>query len=366
MMQQSQQPFLREGEDWFKYIGKLWRQRKTVYRVCGVAVVTGLIIAFSIPKEYSVTVTLSPESGKSGVNGSLAGVTSMLGLGNFSGSTDGDALNFMLFPEILSSTPFALELYAMPVIEQEKENHVPLNEYMDNRSQVWWTWVAGLPLKAVRGVISLFSDEEEDDGQPELFHLTEKETETLKSIKESIAADIDKKTGITTITVTMQDPLVAATVADSVVAKLQNYITAYRIKKATEDCAYIEKLYRERQQEYYTAQRKYAAYVDENKELYTQDSKVEGIRLQNDMNLAYQMYNQVASLLQQARAKIQEDKPVFAVVNPATVPVRPSSPRKIFVLAGVIFLSFLGISAWLLFGKEFWGEFKQTINKNNK
>ena len=37
---------------------------------------------------------------------------------------------------------------------------------------------------------------------------------------------------MTTITVTLQDPKVTAIVADSIVAKLQQYIIDYRIKKA--------------------------------------------------------------------------------------------------------------------------------------
>ena len=42
------------------------------------------------------------------------------------------------------------------------------------------------------------------------------------------------------------------------------------------------------------------------------------------MSLAYQVYSQVASQLQVARAKVQEEKPVFAVVEPAVVPLNPS------------------------------------------
>lgn len=46
------------------------------------------------------------------------------------------------------------------------------------------------------------------------------------------------------------------------------------------------------------------------------------------MNLAYQVYSQVAQQLQVARAKIQEEKPVFAVVEPATTPLEPSGTSR--------------------------------------
>ena len=98
---------------------KLWRRRKSFYKTCGIAVVVALVVAFSIPKEYAVTVTLSPESGESS-GSNLGGIASMMGVNL--GSGDGaDALNITLFPDILSSNPFALELYGMPVTVEDGE-----------------------------------------------------------------------------------------------------------------------------------------------------------------------------------------------------------------------------------------------------
>lgn len=92
---------------------------------------------------------------------------------------------------------------------------------------------------------------------------------------------------------------------------MQECIVGYRISKAEEDCIYLEKLYKERQQEYYVAQKKYADYVDTHDNLILQSVRAEQERLQNDMNLAYQVYSQVANQLQVARAKVQEEKPVL-------------------------------------------------------
>ena len=151
-----------------------------------------------------------------------------------------------------------------------------------------------------------------------------------------IVAAVDKKTSITSIAVTMQNPRAAAVVADSVVKKLQEYIIDYRITKSKEDCIYLEKLFKERQQEYYSAQQKYADYLDSHDNIILQSVRAEQERLQNDMSLAYQVYSQVASQLQVARAKVQEEKPVFAIVEPAVVPLEPSgTSRKIYVLVFV-------------------------------
>lgn len=182
--------------------------------------------------------------------------------------------------------------------------------------------------------------------------LTEEESEKILSLKENISVMMDKKTSITNVSVTLQDPKVTAVVADSVVCKLQECIVSYRTSKAKEDCAYLEKLYQDRQQEYYAAQRKYADYVDTHDNLILQSVRAEQERLQNDMSLAYQVYSQVATQLQMARAKVQEEKPVFAVVEPAVVPFLPSGMgRKMYILA-FTFLSVLVTMGWLLFGKD--------------
>lgn len=51
-------------------------------------------------------------------------------------------------------------------------------------------------------------------------------------------------------------------------------------------------------------------------------------RLENDMQLAFNLFNQTSQKLQAAEAKVQDVTPVFAVVDPATVPVAPSGPKK--------------------------------------
>lgn len=55
----------------------------------------------------------------------------------------------------------------------------------------------------------------------------------------------------------MQDPLVAATVADTVRAQLKKCMTEYRTSKACRLVKYAEKLSKEAQAEYYEVQKRY-------------------------------------------------------------------------------------------------------------
>ena len=337
--------------------------RKKIYKAAGIGLIIGIIVAISIPKQYTVEVTLSPEMGNN-KGGGLSGLAaSFLGSGVSMG--DGtDALNASLSADIVSSTPFLLELSNMkvPVSGSEK---ISLSSYLDEESSPWWSYVIGFPGMVIGGVKSLFIEDEDesiflDKASQGTIELSKKESQKIESLKKKIVASVDKKTSMTSVTATFQDSKVAAVVADSVVKKLQEYIIDYRTSKSKEDCLYLEKLFKERQQEYYVAQKKYADYMDSHDNIILQSVRTEQERLQNDMSLAYQVYSQVAGQLQVARAKVQEEKPVFAVVEPAVVPLYPSgTSRKVYVLV-FVFLSVCIVIFWNLFGKDFLNKFKEV------
>lgn len=336
--------------------------RKKIYKAAGIGLVIGIIVAISIPKQYTVEVTLSPEMGNN-KGGGLSGLAaSFLGSGVTMG--DGtDALNASLSADIVSSTPFLLELSAME-IPISKNEVMTLSIYLDEESSPWWSYVIGFPGMVIGGVKSLFTGGDEpisyDKASQGAIELSKKELKKIETLKKMISASVDKKTSMTSVAVTFQTPRVAAVVADSVVKKLQEHIIDYRTSKAKEDCGYLEKLFKERQQEYYAAQQKYADYLDPHDNIILQSVRAEQERLQNDMSLAYQVYSQVASQLQVARAKVQEEKPVFAVVEPAVVPLEPSgTSRKVYVLV-FIFLSVCIVIFWNLFGKDFLNKFKEV------
>jgi len=343
--------------DWTETLHKIIDIRKTIYKAAGIGLVIGIIVAISIPKQYTVGITLSPEMGGSKGSGLSGLAASFLGSG-VSMNEGTDALNASLSADIVSSTPFLLELSNMkvPVSGGEESS---LSSYLDEESSPWWGYVIGFPGIVIGAVKTLFIHEDELTSLEKTHQGVIDLSKKIESLKKKIIASVDKPTSMTTVSVTLQNPKVAAVVADSVVRKLQEYIIDYRTTKAKEDCLYLEKLFKERQQEYYEVQKKYADYMDSHDNIILQSVRAEQERLQNDMSLAYQVYSQVANQLQVARAKVQEEKPVFAVVEPAVIPLYPSgTSRKVYVLA-FIFLSVCIAISWKLFGEDILNRFKE-------
>ena len=357
--------------DLMEYATKLWSVRKLLIKVACIAAIVGVVIAFTTPRQYTVTVTLAPESSKSG-SSSLSGIASMLGMGGFSMGSDADALHVMLYPDIVSSTPFILDLMDTPVksIDEEIPDTTLTGYLTDYTKNSLLGNIISLPFKALSGVLTLILPvkEQTEPDTINTFQLTKRQSSIVRGLKRVIVANVDKKTGITTLSVTMQDPMVAAIITDTVVTKLKEHITKYRTSKAEEDCKYWEHLHDQRQAEYYEKQKNYAEYSDANKNVVLQSVLIEKERLQNEMNLALQVYGNVATQLQMAKAKVQEAKPVFAVVEPATVPLKPSGRGRMMTVIGIIFLALAGTAAWILFGKDFLAKAKEKLKtpKENK
>lgn len=352
--------------DWMGILRQVLAIRKKLYIAAAVGVVLGILIALGTPKQYTVSITLSPEMGSSKSGSGLASMAASF-LGGSIGSDSPDALNATLAPDIVASTPFLLELFDARVVSQDKQIDTTFTAYLDEQKSSLMGYVLKAPGMAISGIKSLFSEKKEKTEaiQEGTIELNEEDAAKLEGLRQQITAEVDKKTAITTLTVTLQDPKVTATIADSVVSKLQQYITAYRTSKAKDDCQYLEKLYKERQQEYYDAQQRYARYVDANSNVVFQSTLAERERLQNDMNLAYQVYSQVAQQLQVARAKVQEEKPVFAVVEPAVVPLYPSGTSRKVIVLGFIFLAVAFTGAWELLGKKYWQLLKEGLKQKD-
>lgn len=356
--------------DLLELASKLWDSRRRIIKWAIWGIVIGLVVAFSIPKEYTATVKLAPELGsaKSGGTGGLAALASMAGV-NLSQSSGVDAVYPELYPDIVSSVPFAVGLLSveLPTNIEDTDSATVETLLMDHTSSPWWGYVLGVPGKIIGGIKSLFTDEEEEgDGTIDPNHLTLEQSQLVEAVNQRVAVNVDTKTQVVTITSTLQDPVAANALADTVTSRLKAYIKEYRTEKARADLDYARKINREAREEYYKAQSKYAAAADRNHGLSTRSAAIELERLQNETQLAFSLYNNTSQQVKVAEAKVQESTPVFAIVQPSTVPVRASKPRKVLILIGFVFLAVVAASAWILFAPGLIASFKEKKQELDK
>ena len=334
-------------------IAQLWQdvlKHKKLYAV--VLAATFLIVALftlGVPNYYRCEVKLAPElSGSNRSRSGLASLASNFGINLGSNNNGVDAIFLTLYPDLMNSVAFKASLF--PVKVQRKDDDTPMTYYdylKHHQRSPWWS-------SAIKAVFSIFS-KEESKGESEVdvnpFSLTKEQSGIIGLMEKKVVCDVDKNTMVITINVTDQDPLIAATMADSVQERLQDFITDYRTRKARVDLAYSQKLYKEAEERYEKARRSSAASNDANRRVFLDRVRSEQVKLNNEMNLKYQAYSLVAEQLRLAEAKVQEETPAFTLLQPATVPVRKAGPARARTCLIFLFLAFLATTAWV-FHKE--------------
>lgn len=338
---------------------KLWKERKFLLKGCGIAVVVGLIVAFSIPKEYTTTVKLAPETQDAAKKSSLGGLAATAGI-NLNTAAGADAISPDLYPDVVQSTPFLLDLFPVEVTDKKKELSTTLYDYMsEHQRKAWWGYIVSAPFKALGAVMSLFSGDEEESEGLNPYHLTKDQEEVVKALQERVSVSVDKKTLVITASVQMQDPVISAQMTKVVLENLQNYITNYRTQKVKQDLEFTQKVFGESRDAYYKAQRAYAAFEDANRNIISSSYRTEQERLKNEMTLTFNVYNTLAQKLEQDKLRVQEETPVYTVIEPATVPLKASSPKKALILVGFVFLALFGCIGYLFVKDMFVAAFKK-------
>ena len=252
----------------------------------------------------------------------------------------------------MNSVDFKTSLFPVKVRRDKDKEEMTYYDYLLNEQKSpWWSSAIGA---VVGGIASLFPQDTvgqsvKNTREVNPFRLTKKQTAIAAAINGRVKCSVDKKTLVITIQVTDQDPLVCATVADSVQNRLQKFITDYRTSKAREDLEYNQKLYVEAKREYDKARQIYASFSDANQDVILQSVRTKLNDLENEMQLKFNTYNAVSAQLQDAKAKVQQETPAFTTLQSATVPIRPSAPSKSKIVFVFLFLAFLGTTVWVFY-----------------
>ena len=368
MNENNVNPGLMEEEssiDFAKIFQDIRKRKKLYYKVLPIVFVLTAVFSLSLPNYYVCTVKLSPELSSSRTSSSLLSLASSFGFNFGSGSgiagMGTEALFPTLYPELINSTDFKTTLFQVPVTIEgdkekgEKDRTMSYYDYLDKEQKTSWVFDAiGAPFKLLG---SLFTKKKEvKEVNP--FRLTKRQARIAKTIEKNVDCDVDKKTMVITIEVTDQDPVIAATMADSVKTRLQDFITDYRTSKVRNDLAYNKKIYSEAKARYEKARDNYTRYSDTHRELSSQTALTHQSDLLNEMNVQQQLFQQVVAQVQQAEMKVQQETPAFTTLQSATVPVKKAGPKRAQMCIVFLFLAFLGTTAWILY-KE--GDLKSLL-----
>lgn len=322
---------------------KLWDNKKFIIKVTLIGAVVGLVVAFSMPKEYTSAVIFTVDSNTSSA-GNMGALASLAGINLNNQSSE--ILSPELYPNIMNSTAFVKGLLNIKVRGESQGIDTTLYTYLkDEQKEPWWNYI----VKAPGAFIGLFrSNVVLVESSENRYFISSEESNVIDEVKKMYSINTDKKIGTTILEVTTQDPFISAFLADTITSYLQSYIIGERTKKAKTDLENTEKLFSQAKVSYYKKQQELASFLDANMNVISAKYRINQERLQNEVGTAYSLYNQMAQQLQMAKVKVQDDTPVFTIIQPSVEPIKASAPSKKLILGSFLFLSFLLSSLWII------------------
>lgn len=322
-------------------------QKKIYFIALPIVFIISCFLVICIPRTYNCTVKLAPETSTSSMGG-IGAVASSFGLDIGKALNSTDAISPELYPDMVSSMNFRISLFNTKISTNDGVYHGTYYEYIQkHQKSAWWTKIFGV-------IEKLFVGKKNKEPIKKLnpFKLTKEQIEVANAIDANINCSVDKKTDVITITVTDQDPLVCATIADSVQTNIQRFIIEYRTKKAKNDLHYIENLYKNAKESYEKARRTYGAYGDTNEDLVLSSYRLKSEDLENQMQLKFNNYTALSTQLQAAKAKVQERTPAFTILQTPYVPYKPSGPKRMVLVLAYMILATFCITIYAITRKE--------------
>lgn len=345
----------------------IWDKRGFIIKTVVIFAVIGVIVALISPKEYTASTKMVPQinSGKSQMGG-LSSLASMAGI-NLNLNNEVTELMPQTYPQIVQSVPFQLQLMQTNFSFLDVEQPVTLFTYYTEYSKpgllsVIKKYTIGLPGFIISAIKGKDETTRQTGNESDAIALNEEQESVRKIIANSVSLNIQDQEGYIELNSNFHEPRLAAQVAKKAQELLQEYITEFKIEKASAQLEFIEERYQEKKKEFEQAQKALAAFRDQNKNVTSAMALTEQERLQNEYQLAFEVYSNLAQQLEQARIKVKEDTPVFSVIQPVVVPSERSKPKRAMILAIWIFLGAVIAVGWVFASqfinsaKEHWKE----------
>lgn len=339
-------------------IERILNHKRLYLKVFLITFVLSCLLIIPVPRYYTSTISLAPEIDILGANNPLATIASTFGF-NANTTSTGDAIFPELYPEVISSYDFIESLINIPVKTNDGKIQTTYYYYLEKHQK---SNILTKPFYAVFDWIKhLFVKEQPSKSKKlNIFQLSKNQKDIFDKINGKISCSNDPKTSLITITVKDQDPLIAATIADSVRTKLQQFIIKYRTNKARIDVAHYKSLAAEAKRSYEQARQRYGSFSDANADVILQSYRLKESDLENEMQLRYNNYIMMQNQLQISMAKLQEKTPAFTVVKSATVSIKPAGPKRMFFICIMLILSALVTTVYI--NKDLIvNRFKETI-----
>ena len=337
---------------------KLWEKRRFIIKLTVFFVLFGIFFALFSPVKYTANCTVVPQSGKDGSSSSLGGLAAMMGVNIGGAGAMGETLSPSVYPKIIKSLPFTREIMQTPIqVAKSDGKEISLYDYYTDKQYQSFNmlgtitkYTIGLPgllVGAIRGKGNAQVSAGSSDSTA-VLSMSREEKKVYEAIQNSMQINLNAKDGYITLSYSFPEAEACAQITEKIRKTLEKYVKAFKIEKVEDNLLFVEQSYKEAREDFLKKQSNLASFQDANRGLISATARTTEERLQNEYNLSFTVYGELAKQREQAKLAVKETKPVLTVIEPVVVPVQKSAPKRGMIIAVFLFLGLVIGVAWVL------------------
>jgi hypothetical protein len=338
-----------EEFDLINLLKKVYSGKKFIIKITILAALFGIVYALFQPNEFTASTTFIPQLSSDVKTGgsSISGLASLAGI-DLGGVESSSELPPSLYPQVVESIPFKLELLASNIIVNNEE--LTLREYIKknlpfNLFGTIQNYIIGLPSL----IFNLNKNTEEKTNKSLIYSVSKEDSMFFKSLTKALSLSINDKVGFITMSYTDKNKSISAQVTQVAQSLLQEKIIEYKVQSSKELLDFTISQYNENKTAFEKLQDERAVFVDKNMNISSSLYQNKLSRIESELSILQTVVEQLASQVEQAKLQVNKDTPVFTTIKPVTIPYEKSAPTRSFIVMSFLFISFVLSSVYVVF-----------------
>jgi uncharacterized protein involved in exopolysaccharide biosynthesis len=249
-----------------------------------------------------------------------------------------------LYPQIAESVPYRLAL-----LDATVKSNTSFRDYILSQSG----GVAILPLlkKYTIGLPGLLLNKQTDNNEnldTSLFQITEQDKDFFELLAQVVSIEVDDQEGLVSISVELADRMVAAQLAQAATDLLQSNIIAFKSQSARNNLDFIESQFESKRKEFEEIQDSIAIFKDQNLNITSALYQNQLTRLESQFTVISSVFQELAGQVEQAKIQVNRDTPIFTIIEPVSVPLERSKPKRTMMVVIWTFIGGVFSVVWVL------------------
>jgi hypothetical protein len=338
----------------------IWISKKKIIILLLLVILAGTLKYLYTPLQYESKATIITNSNNTN---NLNNISNLFGISLPNNQDQSNFLGPEMYKEILSSDAFLNEVVIEKIpLNQSSNKLVSIESYLQNakpnsllnalfKKEIDNSFNSKIidveknkqfdknNENANKSVLSKISPNDIfNSNVPPVVKIESSRYNAISDIKNRIKLEVKDRNYI--ISVTMADNYISAITCQLVLRKLTEYIIFYKTKKQIDNINFIQKRLDEAKFKYELSQKNLANFKDNSLGIIFQSSQIKEQILNNEMSVAFNIYNQLSVQLEQSKLELKKESPVFAFLEPIKIPEASTSGNYfkkliLFLLIGI-------------------------------